>query len=148
MLAQFQELPARIEALGPHIVKAGDRADALACEIIELLKEIRDATSTGYGVDVFEYPRLPFTGAGAKVHEGREGYVKIIKQVAIVGAAATNVDLYIGEQSDSNFVERITLGAAGRFSEAMELPVPEGQQITVVSDAAAQVNLIVQRIKL
>lgn len=138
----------RVEELGPIAAKAGDRADKLACEGIDLLKEIRDATQTLYGVDVYEYPRLPFSAADTKIVEGREGYVKVIKQIAVVAPGAVNVDLFLGDPSDTGFLWREPVAAAGRSSRAVEIPTVESSPIYVQASAAAQVNLVIQRIKL
>lgn len=142
----------KLDEVGVHVQKGAEQADAYACRIIDLLEEIRDATATGYDVDVFEYPKWSFTGTGltnAKTQDGREGYVKIVKQIAIVAAAAADVDVYVGSLDDSGFVQRVSLAAAGRNSFPVNLPVPEGVPIFFVSSAQpVQVNAIIQRIKL
>jgi hypothetical protein len=138
----------KVEALGPHIVRAGERADAHACRVVELLEEIRDATATGYEVDAYEYPQLPFTAAGTKTIESRQGFVRIIKNIAVIGAAAVNVDLFIGDSNPGGFAWREPLGAAGSSSRQLIIPTVEASPIYVQASAACQVNLIIQRIEL
>lgn len=138
----------RIEELGPHVERVGTKADGYASEIVSLLKEVRDATSTGYHVDIYEYPPLPFTVAATKLIEGREGFVKIIRNIAVVAAAAVNVDVFIGDSGDTGFAWREPLSAAGRSSRQLLIPTVESSPIYVQASAACQVNLIIQRIKL
>lgn len=138
----------KVEALGPHVVNAATQADIYACRIIDLLEEIRDATATGYDVDVFEYPRLPFAGADTKIVEGREGYVKVIKSIAIVAPAAVNVDLFVGSTDSGGFAWREVVAAAGSQSKTLDLPTVEASPIYVQASAAAQVNLTIKRVQL
>lgn len=138
----------RIEELGPHAERVLTKADLHACNIVHLLEQIRDATATGYEVDAYEYPPLPFTGAGTKTVEGREGFVKVIRNIAVVAPAAVNVDLFIGDPNDTGFSWREPLSAAGRSSRQLAIPTVEASPIYVQTSAACQVNLIIQRIEL
>lgn len=142
----LKELPDRLDALGPAFRDAGERADECATRMIGLLEEIRDATSTGYDVNSYEYPRFPFISADTKMVEGREGYVKVIRQLAVSAGAAVDVDVFVGDSS-AGFLARVSLTAGGRSSERLNLPVPEAVPVYIVTSAAAQVNLVVERIK-
>lgn len=144
----IDDLVKRVEALGPHIERGAQRADDLACKNNALLEEIRDATQQLYSVEVYEYPKFQTSAADLKEIAGREGYVKIIRQIAIVGAGAVDVDIFMGQSDATGFVERVSLAAAGRVSRTLTLPTVEASPIYIQTSAAAQVNLIIQRIGL
>lgn len=135
----------KIDRAGETLVQAGHRADGHADHICELLEAIKENTENLYGVNVYEYPRLPFSAGGSKEVTGREGFIKIIKQVAVVAAAAVDVDLFVADPGDGGFLQRVSLAAAGRTSITPNLPVPEAAPIFVVTSAAAQVNLVLER---
>lgn len=142
----------RVDAIEPALKSAGRHADSRLCRIIDLLDDIKAATENLYpGVEQYEYPRYLITAAGGAktVVEGREGYTKIVKTIALVGAAAADVDIFMGPVADaSNFIRRVSLAAAGRTSVDVSIPVPEGQPLTVQASADTQVNMIVQRVSL
>ncbi len=141
---------AKIEALGPHVVKAATTADGYACEMIALLKEIRDATSTGYDVDVYETPSFTFTASTeVKEQPGRAGFIKLVKRVAIIAAGAADVDVYVGSIDNAGFRKRISFTGAGRSDQDVTIPVPEGASVFVTSSVAGiTANLVIQRIEL
>lgn len=145
----LEEWGRRIDELAPAAKKAGKRADDHACRIVELLDSIDAGVDNLYpGADAFEYPRLQL-GAGAansRALEGRQGYSKIIQNIAIIAGAAADVDLFIMSPDNQGFVQRFSLAAAGRTSVTLAIPVPEGQPIFIQSSLAdVQVNLIVRR---
>lgn len=141
----------KLEQLGPVAQRVGKQADGYVCRIIALLEDLNAGVANLYpGVNAYEYPRLAVGAgaAGSKMVEGRQGYLKIIENVAIIAPAAADVDLFIMSLDNSCFVQRWSLAAAGRVSNQVAIPVPEGQPIFVQSSVAdVQVNLIVRRIK-
>ena len=138
----------RLDNLGPVAKRVGDRAEHHAARVYEKLCQINDGIGNLYpSADSFEYPRLAIAAGETKTVEGRQGYLKVIRNIAVVAPAATNVDIFTLSADDSGFVHRLALGAAGSDSKQVEIPVPDGQPIFVRASAAAQVNLIVRRIK-
>lgn len=141
-------IPDQLEALKPHLARGVKTADEYACRIIELLESIDGNTGNLWGADVYESPGWAFTGADTKEWQGRQGYAKVVKRIAIVAAGAVDVDLFVVSTADSGFRERVSLTAAGRTARALEVPVPEGASVFAVTSAAAQVNLVLKRIEL
>lgn len=144
----LKEWGERLDDIGPVAKRVGDKADGYACAVIELLREIRNATQNLYRADVYEYPRMVFEAAGVRLVEGRSGYAKIVRQIAISTPGAATVNLFIGEATDGGFMTQVSQGGAGREALEVFIPIPEGQPIIIDATAPASVNLIVERIKL
>lgn len=147
----LEEWGARIDNLAPALKRGGERAEEHACRVTELLESIDSGVSNLYpGADAYEYPRLQLAAGAANLRtlEGRQGYSKSIENIAIIAPAAADVDLFIMSADNSGFVRRFSLAAAGRSSQELRIPVPEGQPVYVQSSLAdVQVNLIVRRNK-
>lgn len=138
----------RLDNLGPVAAKVGHKAEGYACRIIEQLDDLNAGVANLYpDANAYDYQRLAVPAAGNRLVEGRQGYSKVIENIAIVAAAAVDVDLYVMSQDDAGFVRRFSLTAAGRSGTEVKIPVPEGQAYIIVASVAAQVNVIARRIK-
>lgn len=139
----------RVDAATDKLVPLGHKADDYVCQIIDLLTDIRAGiTALNTDGDTYEYQRLvvPAGAANAKRLDGRQGYGRKITNIAIIAPAAADVDVFVMSADSAGFVQRWSLAAAGRTSQQVAIPVPEGQPVFVQSSIAdVQVNLILER---
>lgn len=120
-----------------------ERIIARLDEICGLLYEVRGR----------ENERTTLTKAVAantteRLSDGRPGYMGEIERIAITADAATDVDIFVGSESDLGFRWRGTFAVADRDHDTPEIAVPEGAPIFVRAGAgAARVVLQVKRQK-